>query len=333
VCRSQVGNVSALEAGVVLMEASHMAGAAPRLLSALSACHELEPAARDALRLRINLVSGQLGDAARDVLAIARREQVWNMHLAVNRHSMCSPFSTWRQRMCFGCPLPALPTKGIMVGSTDRIALQSQAQGRALVLPIPAYMHGPQEEGNYRSARGKLLTATQQLRRLGSPVPAELSAALTLLHSYVLVKNLIGLDDHMGASRMLARVAASISRSVHALQCTCKEKPMTTLCQASVACTCSASNRFPRHIVPILTSTVIECQRSGLRATALQYAAVLMLPEHRCVSAQRLKHESMSYERCSRGNSDSDSAGEPQQHPFLHYMPAHTHIPLDTGRM
>lgn len=211
--------------------------------------------------------------------------------------------------------------------------IAKSSPGTCSCVPIPAYMHGPQEEGNYRSARGKLLTATQQLRRLGSPVPAELSAALTLLHSYVLVKNLIGLDDHMGASRMLARVAASISRSVHALQCTCKEKPMTSLCQASVACTCSASNRFPRHIVPILTSTVIECQRSGLRATALQYAAVLMLPEHRCVSAQRLKHESMSYERCSRGNSDSDSAGEPQQHPFLHYMPAHTHTPLDTGRM
>lgn len=39
--------------------------------------------------------------------------------------------------------------------------------------------------------------------------------------------------------------------------------------------------RFPKHVVPILTSTVIECQRAGLKKTAFEYAATLMRPEYR----------------------------------------------------
>ena len=38
---------------------------------------------------------------------------------------------------------------------------------------------------------------------------------------------------------------------------------------------------FPRHVVPILTSTVIECQRADLKSTAFEYAAMLMRPEYR----------------------------------------------------
>ncbi|WIA17827.1 hypothetical protein OEZ85_009333 [Tetradesmus obliquus] len=70
------------------------------------------------------------------------------------------------------------------------------------------------------------------------------------VHSYVLVKSLVGLGDHLGAARMLVRVAGSISR-------------------------------FPKHVVPILTSTVIECQRAGLKKTAFEYASMLMRPEYR----------------------------------------------------
>ena len=55
---------------------------------------------------------------------------------------------------------------------------------------------------------------------------------------------------HSQAARMLLRIAQNISK-------------------------------FPAHIVPILTSTVIECHRSGLRYSAFNYAAMLMRPEHR----------------------------------------------------
>lgn len=56
--------------------------------------------------------------------------------------------------------------------------------------------------------------------------------------------------DHLKGARLLIRVANNISK-------------------------------FPSHIVPILTSTVIECQRSGLKNSAFSYAAMLYRPEYR----------------------------------------------------
>ncbi|KAL7981697.1 hypothetical protein Chor_010892 [Crotalus horridus] len=56
--------------------------------------------------------------------------------------------------------------------------------------------------------------------------------------------------DHMKGARMLIRVANNISK-------------------------------FPSHIVPILTSTVIECHRAGLKKSAFSFAAMLMRPEYR----------------------------------------------------
>lgn len=40
-------------------------------------------------------------------------------------------------------------------------------------------------------------------------------------------------------------------------------------------------SKFPAHVTPILISTVIECQRSGLKRTAFEYASMLMRPEYR----------------------------------------------------
>ncbi len=40
-------------------------------------------------------------------------------------------------------------------------------------------------------------------------------------------------------------------------------------------------SKFPKHIVPILTSTVIECHRANLKKTAFEYASMLMRPEYR----------------------------------------------------
>ena len=36
-------------------------------------------------------------------------------------------------------------------------------------------------------------------------------------------------------------------------------------------------------MVPILTSTVIECHRAGLKKTSFEYASMLMRPEYRSV--------------------------------------------------
>jgi len=107
-----------------------------------------------------------------------------------------------------------------------------------------------EEAGNYRGAHRTLSEMYRELLSAGRRVPAELAAELLLVHSYILVRALVRAEDHLGAARMLARVAASISR-------------------------------FPLHVVPILTSAVIECQRAGLKATAFQHAATLMRPEYK----------------------------------------------------
>lgn len=40
-------------------------------------------------------------------------------------------------------------------------------------------------------------------------------------------------------------------------------------------------DQFPRHAVPILTTTVVECCRAGLAAASAEHAAALMRPENR----------------------------------------------------
>ncbi|GLC35581.1 hypothetical protein PLESTB_000191100 [Pleodorina starrii] len=115
-----------------------------------------------------------------------------------------------------------------------------------------------QEEGNYRVAHDKLFSTVKQLEALNTKPPSELMRALMLLHSYTLVKSLIAINDHTTAARMLVRVARNISK-------------------------------FPKHIVPILTSTVIECHRANLKKTAFEYASMLMRPEYRDAVAVKYK--------------------------------------------
>jgi len=117
-----------------------------------------------------------------------------------------------------------------------------------------------QEMGNYKIAHTQLFDTFKELMSEGKKPPAELSRQLMLLHSYVLVKVLVKLGDHPGAARMLTRVAKNISK-------------------------------FPAHVVPILTSTVIECQRAGLKRTALEYATKLMAPELRPQIAEAYKRK------------------------------------------
>lgn len=117
-----------------------------------------------------------------------------------------------------------------------------------------------QEMGNYKMAHAQLFDTLRELAAGGKRPPAELSRQLMLLHSYVLVKVLVKLGDHPGAARMLHRVAKNISK-------------------------------FPAHVVPILTSTVIECQRAGMKRTALEFATKLMAPELRPQLAEAYKRK------------------------------------------
>jgi WD repeat-containing protein 19 len=107
-----------------------------------------------------------------------------------------------------------------------------------------------QDLGNYKEAHAILFETIRQLEDQRAHVPQALRRSFVLLHSYTLVKRLAKRGDHEGAARMLLRVAKSISK-------------------------------FPTHTVPVLTSTVIECQRAGLRNSAFEYATMLMRQEYR----------------------------------------------------
>ncbi|XP_074178543.1 WD repeat-containing protein 19 isoform X6 [Rhinolophus sinicus] len=107
-----------------------------------------------------------------------------------------------------------------------------------------------QSAGKYRNAHDVLFSMYAELKSQKIKIPSEMAANLMILHSYVLVKIHVKNGDHMKGARMLIRVANNISK-------------------------------FPSHIVPILTSTVIECHRAGLKNSAFSFAAMLMRPEYR----------------------------------------------------
>lgn len=117
-----------------------------------------------------------------------------------------------------------------------------------------------QDRGNYKLAHRVLFETHEALMGHGIKVPQDLAKALMILHSYVLVKVLVKQGDHLSGARMLIRVAKHISK-------------------------------FPSHVVPILTSTVIECQRSGLKRNAYEYASMLMRPEYRSQIAPQYKRK------------------------------------------
>lgn len=107
-----------------------------------------------------------------------------------------------------------------------------------------------QINGNYRNAHDVLFGMCQELKNNNIKIPQDMFFNLLLLHSYILVRLHVKKGDHLKGARMLIRVANHISK-------------------------------FPSHIVPILTSTVIECHRAGLRHAAFKYATMLMNPEYR----------------------------------------------------
>ena len=107
-----------------------------------------------------------------------------------------------------------------------------------------------QRTGSYRTAHDVLYQMYTELHEQGIPIPVEMSESLELLHSYILGKMHLKRADHLLAARMLIRVANNISK-------------------------------FPAHAVNILTSTVIECFRSGLKKSAFEFATTLLQPEYR----------------------------------------------------
>jgi WD repeat-containing protein 19 len=108
-------------------------------------------------------------------------------------------------------------------------------------------------------------------------VPLKLRTTFVLLHSYVLAKVRVRMGDTAGAARMLLRVAQTISS-------------------------------FPKDVVRILTSTVVLCQKAGLKSSSFEYAKALMHPEHRGSIDENFKRKIEAIVR--RKSSNADDAQE-----------------------
>ncbi|GFY21722.1 WD repeat-containing protein 19 [Trichonephila clavipes] len=107
-----------------------------------------------------------------------------------------------------------------------------------------------QNSGTYKKAKLLLLGMYAKLKEKGMKIPIGMSHSLMLLHSYSLAKLHMQRGDHMKSARMLIRVSNNL-------------------------------NKFPRHDVQILTTTVFECQKAGLYISAHKSAVMLMRPEYR----------------------------------------------------
>lgn len=107
-----------------------------------------------------------------------------------------------------------------------------------------------QELGNYKYAHEILYETYKDIRANKLHIPYDLNQKLMIIHSYIIGRRLIKNKDHLGGALMLKRVAKNISQ-------------------------------FPTHMINILTSTVAECMKAGLKKEAQTWALVLMRKENR----------------------------------------------------
>jgi WD repeat-containing protein 19 len=117
-----------------------------------------------------------------------------------------------------------------------------------------------QDLGNYALAHKIVTEIIRCLEDASCKVSLQLRQAFVLLHSHSLVKLYVKRDDHMSAARLMLRVAQHISK-------------------------------FPMHVVNLLTLTVIECQRAGLKSSSYEFAVMLVRPENRASLDPNLKRK------------------------------------------
>ncbi|GET89110.1 hypothetical protein, conserved [Leishmania tarentolae] len=115
-----------------------------------------------------------------------------------------------------------------------------------------------QEIGNYKSAHKTLVEAYRILQQRNMHVSNDLRRALMLLHSYIIVKDLLKImKDDDTACRMLLRVSRNIQK-------------------------------FPKHITTIVTTTVLQCLKSNFKKSAFEYACYLIQNEkHRAEMTEK----------------------------------------------
>ncbi|XP_058129497.1 WD repeat-containing protein 19 [Anopheles ziemanni] len=150
--------------------------------------------------------------------------------------------------------------------------------------------------GNYRSAHDLLFSMYQELKRNNLAIATDMKSTLALLHRYTLVRIHVKRGNHLLAAKLLLQVANSISQ-------------------------------FPSHVVPILTSTVIECHRTGLRKSAFEYAVMLMRSEFRGqIDSKYAKKVESIVRKASRGQLEDEGVQDSSPCPVCEAPLPNMHI-------
>ncbi|KAL0213416.1 hypothetical protein RCL1_007042 [Eukaryota sp. TZLM3-RCL] len=105
------------------------------------------------------------------------------------------------------------------------------------------------ESGQYLDARDTLYVTLSKIKRVsaGYKLPTKLYGMLRNLHSYVITKYLIRREKHELAAGLLIKVVDN--------------------------------DLFAQHKAQLLISTIVECQKAGLKESSFQYATRLMQPD------------------------------------------------------
>ena len=205
---------------------------------------------------RLYMALGNYPQAAKTAIIIARQEQeLGNYRVAhqilLDTHKELTLQKIRVPQVPLPPPSPSRPSSSSHPPVLLLLLLLSHPHSLSLVLCAGPHRHGP------------LLVLAHLVPTPPTSPPLfwqELAHNLMLLHSYVLVKTLVKAEDHLSGARMLVRVARNISK-------------------------------FPVHKVQILTSTVIECHRAGLRGSAFEHASTLVQPENRSQLQEQFKRK------------------------------------------
>ncbi len=158
-----------------------------------------------------------------------------------------------------------------------------------------------QDLGNYALSHKVIVETIRHLEDANIKVSLQLRQSFVLLHSYTLVKLHVKRGYHLSAARLLLRVAQNVSK-------------------------------FPMHIVQILTSTVIECQRAGLKASSYEYAAMLVRPEYRSSIDPNLKRKIEGIVRRKSSLGEEETPEETTPCPLSNLMIPVTQLECPTTR-
>lgn len=108
-----------------------------------------------------------------------------------------------------------------------------------------------QQNGQYKKAHQILVQSYQDIKKANVPIPLELQKKLSILHSYIIVNNIVSKQDQPIDTALLWN---KISKNI--LQ-------------------------FPKHASSILTKCVYASMRADLKGLAYSWAIVVFRPEYK----------------------------------------------------